>query len=87
MAIYTTQEYLAKRLDPEVLAGLADDVNTPPEITDPGTIEVISQAITDGANLIDSYVLGHADLGSTQIYTHVTRDRLRSVYEATHPRA
>lgn len=31
-------------------------------------------------------LLGHADLGSTQIYTHVSRERLRAVLEATHPR-
>lgn len=31
-------------------------------------------------------LLGHADLSSTQIYTHVSKERLRSVLESTHPR-
>ena len=73
MAIYTTIDDLKKRLDAEVLAGLADDENTPPDLDDPDTQDVIQRAISDGASLIDSYLTGRVDLGSPQVQAALER--------------
>lgn len=47
-----------------------------------------SHMLANGAPLrVIQELLGHADITTTQIYTHVDQDRLRSVHSKFHPRA